>query len=48
MASNVGTLSENMNKESEINCSLKLSESDIPGARLTKPPEQCTMAILKR
>jgi hypothetical protein len=38
MASNVGTLSENMNEESEINCSLKLSESDIPGATLTKPP----------
>lgn len=26
----------------------KLEETDIPGAKLQKPVEQCTVAVLKR
>ena len=28
--------------------SIKLNEDDIPGAKLPKPTEQCTVQVLKR
>ena len=28
--------------------SIKLNEDDIPGAKLPKPTEQCTVPVLKR
>ena len=29
-------------------CEIKLDEGDIPGSTLSKPPEQCNKAVLKR
>ena len=32
----------------ELSDNLKLEEDDVPGAKLQKPAEQCTVAVLKR
>jgi len=41
-------LSQDTTIITEEKADLNLHESDIPGAELTKPPEQCTKIILKR
>ena len=35
-------------KEKEGDTTIMLTEQDIPGAELPKPPENCTVAILKQ
>ena len=35
-------------KKKEGDTTVMLTEQDIPGAELPKPPENCTVAILKR
>ena len=41
---------ENNTGSEELICSenIVLTEDDVPGARLCKPVEQCSVAILKR
>lgn len=43
-----GTCFKMASKEKEGDTTIMLTEQDIPGAELPKPPENCTVAILKR
>ena len=43
-----GTCFKMASKEKEGYTTIMLTEQDIPGAELPRPPENCTVAILKR
>ena len=46
-AKHAGTCFKKVSKEKEGDTTIMLTEQDIPGAELPKPPENCTVAILK-
>jgi hypothetical protein len=48
MASVDVTCSDTLKDLNNVNCNFELDENDVPGAALVKPPEHCTVLILKR